>query len=76
MALEKNSDIAFAGVDPVGKTPEEMEREGFQNHYRGDIPRLTLRAVLVGSLPGGVMSLSNLYVGLKTGWGLGVAITA
>jgi len=25
---------------------------------------------------GGVMCLSNLYVGLKTGWGLGVAITA
>ena len=27
-------------------------------------------------LIGGVMSISNLYVGLKTGWGLGVTITA
>ena len=30
----------------------------------------------MGTLIGGLMSLSNLYVGLKTGWGLGVAITA
>jgi L-2-hydroxyglutarate oxidase len=27
-------------------------------------------------LLGGVMALSNLYVGMKTGWGLGVTITA
>ena len=30
----------------------------------------------MGSFLGGFMSLSNLYVGLKTGWGLGVSITA
>jgi hypothetical protein len=27
-------------------------------------------------LIGGLMSISNLYVGLKTGWGLGVTITS
>jgi OPT family oligopeptide transporter len=74
--LEKNTDAIFVGIDPAGKTPEEIEGEWFKSHYCGDIPQLTLRAVLVGSLLGGVMSLSNLYVGLKTGWGLGVAITA
>jgi OPT family oligopeptide transporter len=30
----------------------------------------------MGCLLGAVMSLSNLFVGLKTGWGLGIAITA
>jgi OPT family oligopeptide transporter len=30
----------------------------------------------MGCLLGSVMSLSNLFVGLKTGWGLGIAITA
>ena len=30
----------------------------------------------MGAVVGVVMSLSNLYVGLKTGWGLVVAITA
>lgn len=38
--------------------------------------QLTLRAVAVGMLLGGVLSLSNLYVVLKTGWSFGVTITA
>jgi OPT family oligopeptide transporter len=73
MAEEKGE---FWGIDPRGKKPEEIEREWFDKYYHGDIPQLTLRAVLMGMFLGGVMSLSNLYVGLKTGWGLGVAITA
>ena len=38
--------------------------------------QLTWRAVIMGSLLGCVLSLTNLYMGLKTGWGFGVAITA
>ncbi len=38
--------------------------------------QLTWRAVLMGSVLGGVLSLTNLYIGLKSGWGIGVAITA
>ncbi len=38
--------------------------------------QLTARAVLAGMLLGGFMSLSNLYVALKTGWSIGVSITA
>jgi len=38
--------------------------------------QLTLRACIAGMLLGGFMSLSNLYVALKTGWSLGVSITA
>ncbi|HSR12589.1 MAG TPA: OPT/YSL family transporter, partial [Thermodesulfobacteriota bacterium] len=72
----QNPEPEFLGIDPEGKTPDQIEAEWFLKHYRGDIPQLTLRAVLVGACLGAVMSLSNLYVGLKTGWGLGVAITA
>jgi len=64
---------------PKPQTPEEIEREWFENVYtgRGDsMVQLTLRAVLMGSVLGGIMSFTNLYIGLKTGWGLGVAITA
>ena len=44
---------------------------------RGDsMAQLTWRAVLMGSVLGGVLSLTNLYIGLKAGWGFGVAITA
>src|SRR5580704_19501493 len=38
--------------------------------------QLTWRAVIMGSLLGGILSLTNLYIGLKSGWGMGVAITA
>ena len=58
-------------------TPEEIELNWYKTVYQGDnMPQLTWRAIIMGSLLGAFMSLSNLYVGLKTGWGLGVAITA
>ncbi len=60
-------------------TPEEVEKQWFEKVYRGrgDImPQLTFRALAMGSVLGGVLSLTNLYIGLKAGWGFGVAITA
>jgi len=60
-------------------TPEEIERQWYEQVYRGRgdrMAQLTWRAVLMGSLLGGVLSLTNLYIGLKAGWGFGVAITA
>ncbi|MBI3544128.1 MAG: OPT/YSL family transporter [Deltaproteobacteria bacterium] len=55
--------------------PKELE--WYKNVYQGDnMPQLTWRAVIMGSILGAVMALSNLYVGLKTGWGLGVVVTA
>ena len=57
-------------------TPEELELQWFREHYRGEMKQLTWRAVLMGGLLGAVLSLTNLYIGLKTGWGFGVAITA
>src|SRR5262245_30950313 len=60
-------------------TPDEIERQWYEEVYRGRGDRmrqLTWRAVLMGSLLGGILSLTNLYIGLKAGWGFGVAITA
>ena len=55
----------------------DPEAEWYRTTYAGDsMPQLTVRAILMGSVLGGFMALSNLYVGLKTGWGLGVAITS
>ncbi|MCB9631630.1 MAG: OPT/YSL family transporter [Sandaracinus sp.] len=39
-------------------------------------PQLTIRAVLTGCLVGGVLSLCNVYAGLKIGWGFNMSITA
>jgi len=59
------------------ETIEQRDVAWLANVYRGDKePDLTVRAVLAGMVFGGLMSLSNLYVGLKTGWGLGVDIAA
>lgn len=44
--------------------------------YRGNVPQLTLRSALTGMILGGVLSLSNLYIGIKTGWTFGVGVTA
>ena len=60
-------------------TPDDIERQWYEEVYRGrgDVMRqLTWRAVLMGSALGGLLSLTNLYIGLKAGWGFGVAITA
>ena len=60
-------------------TPEEIERQWFEQVYRGrgdSMLQLTWRAVVMGSVLGGVLSLTNLYITLKAGWSFGVAITA
>jgi OPT family oligopeptide transporter len=66
-------------VDGFTGTPEEIERQWFEKVYRGrgdSMRQLTWRAVIMGSVLGAVLSLTNLYIGLKSGWGMGVAITA
>ena len=61
----------------TGPTAKDIELAWYRTTYQGDsMPQLTLRAVLTGAALGMFMSLSNLYIGLKTGWALGVAITA
>lgn len=66
-----------AGAAPATPPGTDPELHWYQNVYVGEgVPQFTLRSFVVGSLIGAVMSLSNLYVGLKTGWGFGVAITA
>jgi OPT family oligopeptide transporter len=61
----------------TSRTPEEMDRHWFEHVYAGDRMRqLTVRAVVMGMLLGMIMVCSNVYVGLKAGWSMGVAITA
>jgi uncharacterized oligopeptide transporter (OPT) family protein len=56
--------------------PRDPETHWLQNVHRPDAPQLTARAVAVGMILGAVMCLSNLYVFFKTGWSMGVTITA
>ncbi|MFM8378783.1 MAG: OPT/YSL family transporter, partial [Planctomycetia bacterium] len=62
---------------PPFTSEHEAARWWLDTVYAGDdAVQLSPRAVVTGMVIGGVMSISNLYVGLKTGWGLGVTITA
>lgn len=54
----------------------QKDRWWLENVYRGDMPQLTLRAAATGFLLGGVLSATNLYIGAKTGWSLGVGVTS
>lgn len=62
MSLVENS------LGAPSRTPAEIEREWFETVYQGDRqPQLTARAAMMGMLLGMVLSVSNLYLGLKTG---------
>jgi uncharacterized oligopeptide transporter (OPT) family protein len=54
----------------------EKDRWWLENVFRGDMPQLTVRSAVTGMILGGLLSLTNLYVGAKTGWTLGVGITS
>lgn len=71
----------LVAAKPLALSPDQVqeldEDAWYAQAFRGeDSPQLTARALLMGSLLGFFLSLTNLYIGLKTGWHLGVAITA
>ena len=57
-------------------TLDQKDRWWKENVFRGDMPQLTVRSALTGMFLGGILSLTNLYVGIRTGWTLGVGITS
>src|SRR5690349_21687895 len=66
-----------AKVSDASAQVEDPERYWFEHVYLGDqMPQLTTRAIVMGMLLGVLMCLSNLYIGLKAGWNVGVSITS
>jgi putative OPT family oligopeptide transporter len=66
-------------IDGFKGTAEEIERQWYEKCYvgRGDtVKQLTWRSIIMGWVLGAILSLTNIYIGLKAGWGFGVAITA
>ena len=62
---------------PTENAPaKDPEQQWLETVYRKGEKQLTVRAIIAGMLIGGVMCLSNLYVFFKTGWSLGVTLTA
>jgi uncharacterized oligopeptide transporter (OPT) family protein len=65
---------------PLDIPPEEVaamgEAEWYARAYRGDVPQLTVRAVVMGMVLAFFLAITNVYVSLKAGWTLGVGLTA
>lgn len=65
---------------PLDIPPEQVavmdEAEWYARAYRRNAPQLTVRAVLMGTVLGFFLAFTNVYIGLKTGWFLGVNLTA
>lgn len=57
-------------------TLEEKDAWWLKNVFKGNAPQLNLRSALTGMILGGVLSLTNMYIGIKTGWTLGVGISS
>jgi uncharacterized oligopeptide transporter (OPT) family protein len=57
-------------------TLEQKDDWWLKNVYKGDMPQLNFRSAITGVMLGGILSLTNLYVGIKTGWTLGVGISS
>ena len=57
-------------------TPEQKDRWWLEHVFRGNMPQLTIRAAITGFFLGGILSATNLYIGAKTGWTLGVGVTS
>ncbi len=76
MARTPTSDKLRVEVDPATAATEDPEARWLREVYQPNEANLTVRAVIAGVLIGAIMCLSNLYVFFKTGWSLGVTLTA
>ena len=57
-------------------TRSQKDRWWLDTVFRGNMPQLTFRAAVTGFMLGGILSATNLYIGAKTGWSLGVGVTS
>lgn len=55
---------------------EQKDRWWLATVFRGNMPQLTIRSAITGFFLGGILSATNLYIGAKTGWTLGVGLTS
>lgn len=67
-------DTSAGPADTLTASPRETE--WLKNVYQPHAINLSTRGIAFGMLLGAAMSLSNLYVFFKTGWSIGVTLTA
>jgi len=66
--------MATTHAQPAAETELDGEEHGLV--IDRSLPQFTVRAIVTGMLLGSVLSLCNIYLGLKIGWGQNMSITA
>ena len=51
-------------------TLEQKDEWWLKNVYKGNMPQLTIRSAITGAFLGMTLCLTNLYIGIRTGWTL------
>ncbi len=59
----------------AGATPTAADQAAAAPPVDFQTPQLTLKSALTGMVLGGLLSICNIYTGLKIGWGLNMSIT-
>ncbi|MEI6737591.1 MAG: OPT/YSL family transporter, partial [Pseudomonadota bacterium] len=57
-------------------TRTQKDEWWFKNVFRGDMAQLTVRSGITGFFLGGILCATALYIGAKTGIGIGVGLTS
>ncbi|MBO6935903.1 MAG: OPT/YSL family transporter [Deltaproteobacteria bacterium] len=70
------SDESPEAAESSEPAPEEAEATPAYPPVNTTDPQLTFRAIATGMFFGGLLSLCNIYSGLKIGWGFNMSITA
>jgi OPT family oligopeptide transporter len=78
---ESESTEAFSFPLDTGplRDPEAIaarDREWLEKVYDPHVPQFTVRAAATGAILGAILSVSDLYIGLKVGWVFGMSITS
>jgi OPT family oligopeptide transporter len=68
--------VQMAAHLPPDASQDEIDEHWLAHVYKPDEPQLTVRAAVAGMFLGGVMSIANIYVGMKIGWSVGMALTS
>ncbi|HET6221457.1 MAG TPA: OPT family oligopeptide transporter, partial [Dongiaceae bacterium] len=55
---------------------DEIDAYWLEHVYQPNARQLTLRAIVSGMFLGGILAVANMYIGLKIGWSMGMAITS
>ena len=75
-ASDETTDSSITGASELHAKADDPSSGHEYPPVQADVRQFTFRAIFTGMLLGGMLSLCNVYLGLKIGWGFNMSITA